>query len=161
MELDMTRGKPLPVLIKFTLPLLLGNVFQQFYNMADTVIVGRFVGAGALAAVGSTGTILFLIIGFAQGITSGFAILTAQRFGAGDPDGVRKSVANGILLAIISTVILTGICLGVMRPLLGWMNTPEDIMDMSKEYLLIICAGIFCSVLRRLRFAPIYPYGVR
>ena len=67
MELDMTKGKPLPVLLRFTLPLLLGNVFQQFYNMADTVIVGRFVGAGALAAVGSTGTIMFLINGFAQG----------------------------------------------------------------------------------------------
>ena len=159
MELDMTRGKPLPVLIKFTLPLLLGNVFQQFYNMADTVIVGRFVGAGALAAVGSTGTILFLIIGFAQGITSGFAILTAQRFGAGDTDGVRKSVANGILLAIISTVILTGICLGVMRPLLGWMNTPEDIFGDAYTYIMIVSGGMAAMVFYNLFSAFLQAVG--
>lgn len=67
MEQDMTQGKPLSIILKFTLPLLVGNIFQQFYNMADTIIVGRFVGANALAAVGSTGTVMFLIIGFAQG----------------------------------------------------------------------------------------------
>jgi Na+-driven multidrug efflux pump len=124
MELDMTKGKPLPVLLRFTLPLLLGNVFQQFYNMADTVIVGRFVGAGALAAVGSTGTIMFLINGFAQGITSGFSILTSQRFGAGDPQGVRRSVANGVILAMISTLILTMVCLAAMMP---WARTYMNI----------------------------------
>lgn len=82
MEQDMTQGKPLSIILKFTLPLLVGNIFQQFYNMADTIIVGRFVGANALAAVGSTGTVMFLIIGFAQGITAGFTILTSQRYGA-------------------------------------------------------------------------------
>ena len=84
MEQDMTQGKPLSIILKFTLPLLVGNIFQQFYNMADTIIVGRFVGANALAAVGSTGTVMFLIIGFAQGITAGFTILTSQRYGAKD-----------------------------------------------------------------------------
>ena len=84
MQLDMTKGKPLPVILQFTIPLVIGNIFQQLYNMADTIIVGRYVGAGALAAVGSTGTIMFLATGFAQGITAGFSILTAQRYGAGD-----------------------------------------------------------------------------
>ena len=95
MQQDMTKGRPLQVLLRFTLPLIIGNMFQQLYNMADTMIVGRFVGAGALAAVGSTGTIMFLINGFAQGTTSGFSILTSQRYGAGDGNGVKKSVANG------------------------------------------------------------------
>ncbi len=79
MQLDMTKGKPLPIILRFTIPLMIGNVFQQLYNMADTIIVGRFVGAGALAAVGSTGTIMFLTTGFAQGITAGFSILTAMK----------------------------------------------------------------------------------
>ena len=92
MGTDMTKGRPLPVLLRFTIPLLLGNLFQQFYNMADTIIVGRYVGAGALAAVGSTGIIMFLITGFAQGLTSGFTILTAQRYGAGDTAGVSRSL---------------------------------------------------------------------
>ena len=100
MEQDMTQGKPLSIILKFTLPLLVGNIFQQFYNMADTIIVGRFVGANALAAVGSTGTVMFLIIGFAQGITAGFTILTSQRYGAKDEKAVRASVANGILLSV-------------------------------------------------------------
>ena len=87
MEKDMTKGSPLPVILQFTLPLIIGNIFQQLYNMADTIIVGRYVGADALAAVGSTGTIMFLVLGFAQGITAGFTVLTSQRFGAKDTSG--------------------------------------------------------------------------
>jgi len=94
----MTEGSPLKLILMFAMPVLLGNVFQQFYNMADTIIVGRFVGADALAAVGSTGTIMFLLNGFAQGITAGFSVLTAQRFGAGKKEGVKESVTNGVLL---------------------------------------------------------------
>lgn len=159
MELDMTKGRPLPVLLRFTLPLLLGNVFQQFYNMADTVIVGRFVGAGALAAVGSTGTIMFLINGFAQGITSGFSILTSQRFGAGDEQGIRRSVANGMILSLAATVILTMICMSVMRPLLGIMNTPEDIFSDAYTYIMIISGGIAASVFYNLFSAYLRAVG--
>ena len=97
MQQDMTTGRILPIILRFTLPLFLGNIFQQLYSMADTVIVGRFLGPSALAAVGSTSTVSFLLLGFAMGLASGFAVLTAQRFGAGDEDGVRISVANGIL----------------------------------------------------------------
>lgn len=146
MELDMTKGRPLPVLLRFTLPLMIGNVFQQLYNMADTVIVGRFVGAGALAAVGSTGTIMFLLTGFAQGITSGFAILTSQRYGAGDEKGVRKSVANGILLSLWSAVVLTAVFLAGLKPLLRLMNTPKDIFSDAYIYIMIICMGLLASV---------------
>lgn len=146
MELDMTKGKPLPVLLKFTLPLIVGNVFQQLYNMADTVIVGRFVGADALAAVGSTGTVMFLLTGFAQGITSGFAILTSQRFGAGDGNGVKRSVANGILLSILASLILTAAAFIGIRPLLKFMNTPENIYTEACTYIMIISAGFAACV---------------
>ena len=88
MELDMTKGSPFKLIMKFMVPLIIGNIFQQLYNMADTIIVGRYVGTGALAAVGSTGTIMFLIIGFMQGMTTGFTILTSQRFGSGDIEGL-------------------------------------------------------------------------
>ena len=101
MQLDMTKGSPMPIILKFTWPILLGNLFQQLYNMFDTMIVGRFVGADALAAVGCTGTIMFLVLGFSQGLTSGFTVLTSQCFGEGDEKRVKRSVANGILLSII------------------------------------------------------------
>ena len=91
MQLDMTKGKILPVILKFTIPLIIGNIFQQLYNMVDTIIVGRYVGADALAAVGSTGTIMFLIIGFAQGITAGFSILISQKYGGQNIQGVKRS----------------------------------------------------------------------
>ena len=84
MQLNMTKGKPLPVILMFTVPLIIGNVFQQLYNMVDTIIVGRYVGADALAAVGSTGTIMFLITGFSQGITAGFSVRVSQKYGARD-----------------------------------------------------------------------------
>lgn len=159
MELDMTKGRPLPVLLRFTLPLLVGNVFQQLYNMVDTVIVGRFVGAGALAAVGATGTIMFLITGFAQGITSGFAILTAQRYGAKDASGVKRSVANGMLLALFVTVILTAGCMIVMKPLLKIMNTPEDIFADAYTYIMIISGGIAASMFYNLFSACLRSVG--
>ena len=88
METDLTKGKPLSILLKFVIPLFIGNVFQQLYNMADTLIVGRFVGEEALAAVGSTGTIMFLTLGLAIGLTTGFAVLTSQRYGARNERGV-------------------------------------------------------------------------
>ena len=150
MEQDMTQGKPLSIILKFTLPLLVGNIFQQFYNMADTIIVGRFVGANALAAVGSTGTVMFLIIGFAQGITAGFTILTSQRYGAKDEKAVRASVANGILLSVLVTILITVVGLSTMKPLLLLMNTPEDIFDGAYGYIMIICGGIFTQVLYNL-----------
>ena len=94
MKTDMTQGKPVKVLLGFTIPVFIGNVFQQFYNMVDAVVVGKFVGTKALAAVGSTGTIIFLIIGFLLGLTAGFTVLTAQKYGAGKMDEMRQTVGN-------------------------------------------------------------------
>lgn len=150
MELDMTKGKPAGLLLKFMIPLVIGNIFQQLYNMVDTIIVGRFIGVKALAAVGATGTIMFLILGFMQGLTTGFTVLTAQRFGAGDEQGLKKSVGNAWVLSIIITVIMTVASMAGMDWLLTVMNTPEDIYAMSREYIIIICAGMALCVLYNL-----------
>ncbi len=124
---DMTEGNPLSLILKFTIPLLIGNIFQQFYNMCDTIIVGNFVGTGALAAVGSTGTIMFLIFSLSVGLTTGFTVLTSQRFGADDMNGTIRSVAIGSLLSGIVIALMTVIFMFVMNPLLQLMNTPADI----------------------------------
>ena len=104
---DMTEGKPGRLILEFAIPLLLGNLFQQFYSLVDTTIVGKFLGVDQLAAVGSTGSINFLIIGFCMGICSGFAIPIAQRFGAKDESGMRRCVANSAWVSVIFAVVLT------------------------------------------------------
>ncbi len=150
MELDMTKGKPSALIWKFMIPLVIGNVFQQLYNMVDTIIVGQFVGVKALAAVGATGTIMFLILGFMQGLTAGFTVLTAQRFGAGDMDGMKRSVGTAAILSVIFTVVMTAVSVFCMDALLTLMQTPEDIFAMSHTYITIICAGMGCTVLYNL-----------
>lgn len=143
---DMTNGKPAKLILLFTIPLLIGNIFQQFYSMADTIIVGRTIGVHALAAVGATGAISFLILGFVTGITSGFSVITAQRFGANDMQGVRRSVATSITLSTAVTVVLTAIAMLLTMPMLQMMNTPADIIQDSYNYIIVIFAGIFASV---------------
>ena len=150
MEKDMTVGNPTKMILNFTIPLFIGNVFQQLYNMADTIIVGKFVGANALAAVGSTGTIMFLIIGFLQGMTAGFTVPTAQKFGAGDMRSVRKTVGSAAILSLIVSAIMTVISMVGMRWLLHFMNTPDNIFDDAYRYIMVICAGIFAQVLYNL-----------
>ncbi|WP_088548996.1 MATE family efflux transporter [Paenibacillus aquistagni] len=144
---NMTEGNPAKLIFMFTIPLLIGNLFQQLYSMADTLIVGRTIGVGALAAVGATGSITFLIIGFAQGLTVGFSIVTAQRFGAGDERGVRQSVAVSALLSLIITIILTTLSVLYARSILEWMQTPPEIIDQAYQYINIIYWGIAASVL--------------
>ncbi|MBO4559456.1 MAG: MATE family efflux transporter [Lachnospiraceae bacterium] len=147
MEIDMTKGSPFKLIIRFLIPIVLGNVIQQLYNLADSIIVGRFVGADALAAVGATGTIMFLIIGFMVGMTSGFSVVTAQRFGAGDEEGVRRSVCGAIILSAVVVLILTAGSLIGMRDLLTLMNTPDNVFDMSYIYIFTICAGLVFNAL--------------
>lgn len=118
--------------------------------MADTIIVGKYVGTPALAAVGSTGTITFLILGFLMGMTVGFTVLTAQRFGAGDMDGMRKTVGSAALLSLVVSLVMTAVSMLGMRPLMKLMNTPDDIFADAYTYIMIICAGIFAQVLYNL-----------
>ena len=91
LQKDLTTGNPGKIIFNFTLPIFIGNVFQQFYSMADTIIVGKFVGNAALAAVGSCGTLMFLILGFLMGLTAGFTVVTAQHYGAGNMKAMRQS----------------------------------------------------------------------
>lgn len=141
---DLTTGNSAALIFKFVLPLYLGNICQQLYNICDTVIVGRFVGQNALAAVGSTGTIMFLINGVASGMGTGFTVLSSQRYGSDDEDGVRRSVANGILLSFGISILLTLLCLAIMKPVLRLMNTPEDIFDDALIYIMVISCGFIC-----------------
>lgn len=147
---DMTVGNPMKIILSFTMPIFIGNVFQQFYNMADAVIVGKFVGNKALAAVGSTGTIMFLIYGFVVGMTAGFTVLTAQKFGAGDMTGMRKTVAGAGILSFIIGAILTALFMIFMKPLLILMNTPSDIFADAYSYIMIISGGILAQMLYNL-----------
>lgn len=142
MENNMTKGSPGKLIVRFTMPVFIGNVFQQFYNMVDAVVVGKFVGTKALAGVGATGTINFLIIGFLIGLTAGFTVLTAQKFGAGDMNAMRKTVASAAILSLIVSVVMTAASVIFMKDLLRLLNTPEDIFDYAYEYIVIICAGI-------------------
>ena len=139
---DMTNGSPMKLILQFCIPLFFGMLFQQFYSMMDTVIVGKFLGVNALAAVGATGSINFMIIGFCMGVCNGFAIPVAQQFGAGDYHALRKYVANSAWLTIAFAGVMTvGVC-ALCRQILMWMNTPSDIMDGAYGYIFIIFLGI-------------------
>ena len=144
---DMTKGNPVKLILLFSIPLLIGNVFQQLYSMVDTIIVGRFVGVEALAAVGSTGSMFFLVNGMILGLTSGFGVLVAQKFGAKDEVAIKKAVASNIILTLVLTVFITIIALLVKNPLLRMMNTPDNIFNDASTYITIIFAGIITQAL--------------
>ncbi len=150
LQKDMTVGNPMKIILDFTIPVFIGNVFQQIYAMVDTIIVGKFVGTKALAAVGSTGTVNFLILGFLMGLTAGFTVLTAQKFGAGDMESMRKTVGSAAVLSLIVSVVMTLVSMLGMKWLLHFMNTPADIFEGAYEYIMIICGGIFTQVLYNL-----------
>ena len=141
MTKNLTTGQPAKLIVLFTIPLLIGNLFQQFYSMADTLIVGRTIGVNALAAVGCTGSITFFILGFAQGLSSGLSIITAQRFGAQDEEGIRRSAAASIMISLCVTIILTALAIPLTMPLLRMMQTPEEIIGDAYQYLVIIFIG--------------------
>jgi putative MATE family efflux protein len=147
---DMTVGSPMKLVLGFALPLLMGMLFQQVYSLVDTIIVGQFLGVSALAAVGATGSINFLIIGFCLGICSGFGLPVAQRFGAKDYKSLRKYVGNSAVLAAFIAVILTTATVLLCRNILQLMNTPSDIIDLSYEYIVVIFAGIPATILYNL-----------
>lgn len=146
MAKDMTSGKPIKLIWNFTIPLLIGNLFQQLYNMADTFIVGRTIGVHALASVGSTGSIIFLILGFANGLTAGLAIPLAQRYGAKNYSGVKRSFYVSILISAVVAILLTILSMIFCRQILEIMQAPVEIIDGAYDYLMVIFAGIFSSM---------------
>ena len=139
---DMTEGQPLKLILGFAVPMLLGMLFQQFYSMVDTVIVGKFLGVDALAAVGSTSAINFMVIGFVQGVCSGFAIPVAQRFGAQDYSDMRRFVANSAWMSAIFAVVMTAVIGLLTWNILEWMQTPENIIQGAYDYIFYIFLGI-------------------
>ena len=146
MTQDLTKGKPFQVLLRFSLPVIGGNLFQLFYTLADSVIVGKTLGADALAAVGATSIIIYLVLCFIQGITGGFGICLGQRCGAKDEAGMRRSIAASLVWSILFTIVLTGLCCGLAHPILHWMQTPEQIYDMAYEYMFAILAGTGATI---------------
>ncbi|MCI8484544.1 MAG: MATE family efflux transporter [Lachnospiraceae bacterium] len=146
MAKDMTQGNPWKIIIFFSIPVLLGNLFQQFYNMADAVIVGQFLGEDALAAVGSTGSIMFLVLGFAMGIAQGFGVLISHAFGAKDDDRLKHYVAVSLILGLVVSLAITAFTITESRNLLLFMKTPENILDMANHYITIIYAGILATM---------------
>lgn len=147
MTKDMTEGRPLRLIIGFAVPMLLGMLFQQFYSMVDTIIVGKFLGVGPLAGVGSTGSLNFLVIGFVSGICNGFAVPVAQMFGAREEGEMRRYVANGTWLCILFSIVLTAAVVVFCRPFLKLMQTPENIFSYAYTYIVIIFWGIPCTFL--------------
>ena len=150
MTKDMTTGSPMKNIIKFCLPLMLGNLFQQLYNMADAIIVGKCVGKQALSAVGAVGPLNFLIIGTVIGLCAGFAIPVAQRFGAQDIKSLKKYVANIIYTSVVLAIALTVGAVLCTEPLLNILNTPEEIYEDAYNYIVIIFAGIGVTMLYNL-----------
>lgn len=142
MKGNMTEGRPLKLIIKFALPLLLGNLLQQTYNIIDAALVGRILGANALAGVGASSSVQFLVLGFCTGICCGFGIPIAKYFGAGDYKKMRECVFHGAALTGIAAVILTVLCAVFCSNILHILSTPEDIFENAYAYLLIIFLGI-------------------
>ena len=155
---DMTRGNPVRLILAFMIPTFLGNIFQQFYNLVDSVVAGRYIGVEALAAIGSTTSLIFLVSGWLQGITSGFSIMVAQCFGAGDYKQMRRYVAMSVYLCVAFVVVMTAGLMIFNVPVLRLMNTPDEILTPTAAYMSIIYAGLcvtaaynaFAAVLRAL-----------
>ena len=142
MTKDMTQGSPLKLILAFAVPLMLGSLFQQFYNLADTIIVGRFVGVEALAAVGSVGGLNYLVLGFVNGIACGFSIPISWTFGAKDYGQMRRYTANTVWLSIFFAAVLTVVTVAMTRLILVWTNTPDNIIDLADIYIRTIFVGI-------------------
>ncbi len=139
---DLTKGNPFKLILLFTIPTLIGNIFQQLYNMADTIIVGNTVGPAAFTGVSLTGPITFMVNGFVIGLTGGFSVRVAQRFGAGDTDGVRRSVAMAYMLTFLTALVVSAIAVPLSPALLRLMKTPNEYFEYARVYLMIIFAGM-------------------
>ena len=144
---DLTKGNITKLIFSFAVPLLLGNIFQLFYNLADTRIVGEALGKNALAALGATSAINTVVVGFLNGLTNGFSLVTARYFGAKEFDQMRKSVALSLVLGLITSAVLTAVSLIFLEPLLTALNTSDEIFTQAKDYIFIILAGMTVTML--------------
>lgn len=147
MRQDMTKGNPTKLILLFALPILIGNLFQQFYAMADTFIVSQTLGVRSFAAVGSTASIINLIIGLAIGLTAGLAVITSQRYGQKNEEGIRRNLAASVLITAVLSLVLTVFSVAFARPILEFMRTPEALIDEAYAYVIVMFAGIGITVL--------------
>ncbi len=156
---DLTVGSPMKLILGFAFPMFLGLLFQQFYSLVDTMIVGKYLGVDPFAGVGSTGSLNFIVIGFCMGLCSGFSVPISQSFGAKDFPLLRKMVTNSVWLCTFFSVVITTLMLLFCRPVLTWMNTPENIFEYAYIYLFIIFAGIPCTILYNMTAAILRALG--
>ena len=157
-QVDMTEGKPWEKIVAFTIPMLIGNIAQQLYNTVDSIVVGRYVGDNALAAVGSASPILNLLLVLFVGISMGASIMVSQYFGSRDRENLSRTIGSTITLTAASSLLLMVLGAALIRPVLILLNTPESILDWCASYLFILLMGIagvayynmFCGILRGL-----------
>ena len=142
---DMTVGNPVKLIIRFMIPMCLGNIFQQFYNIVDSIVAGQFLGVDALAAIGSTGSLMFFVTGWLNGLSSGFAILVSQWFGAKQYDKMRHYVAMSVYLAAAFAIVMTIGFEALNEPILRLMNSPDELIGSVKGYMGIIYAGLIVT----------------
>ncbi len=147
MKKDLTTGAPAKQILLFAIPFLIGNLFQQFYNIADMVIVGRTIDPLAYAAVGSTGSLVWFASGAIQSLTVGFAAVTARFVGAGDEEGVKRSFASAIKLSAVISVLMAILCVALARPMLTLLRTPENLYEAAYAYIVWIFAGLVATAL--------------
>ncbi len=158
-SMDLTVGSPWKKILFFCIPILISNIFQQLYSMVDTIIVGQTISLSALAAVGCTGSISFLVIGFVSGITGGFGVMMAQYFGAKSEESFRRSIAVCYLLSAAFSVVVTAIAIPAAMPLLKLMNTGEDIIGDAYAYIVTIFAGVTATFIYNLSAAMLRAIG--
>ena len=139
---DMTVGDPTKLILSFMLPMMMGNIFQQFYNIVDTIIAGRFIDAKALAAVGSTGHVTNLFFALANGLATGIGIVISQSFGSGDSKAVKKVITNALAMISVTAIFVGLLGFTFSRPVLTYvLKTPEDILENAVTYMSLICIG--------------------
>ena len=156
---SMTNGSPTRSIIGFALPILIANILQQFYNTVDSTIVGYTLGFEARTGVTFTGTILFLIFGLIYGMCSGFTVVTAQKFGANDLEGMRKTVGSAVILSAVITVVMTAVTVIGVRPMLAMLNIYDSFYDHAYDYIIVISAGLFAQVTYNLLAAVLRALG--
>ena len=145
MAKSLTTGSPLRLIVLFTLPLLIGNLFQQAYAVTDAIVVGRVLGVEALAAVGASGSLQFLLFGFAMGCSAGLAIPVARHYGAGDMAAMRRAVTTGAIISAVVAVVITLIGTLGAPALLSWLGTPPELMDQSTTFLSVFFGGAIAT----------------
>lgn len=140
--IDMTQGSPVRLMLSFMIPMLIGNIFQQLYNMVDSMIVGHFVGADALAAIGATGSINWMFFSLCNGLANGVGIVISQYFGAGRDNDVKTAIGNAFYIVAAAALLMGGLGYALARPVLALLGTPDNIIDMSVQYMRICCLGV-------------------